>query len=87
MGMGIQELIATVSVGYYDLSKAASLHLVHLNNGQYAVYIYSENDDQIYDIVVMENSDEAVEAFKFWTGVLIGRGKDYLLKQLKTSKE
>lgn len=87
MGMVIQELIATVSVGHNDLRKAASLYLVHFSNGQYVVYICSENDDQIYDIVVTENSDEAVEAFKFWTGTLIDRGKEGLLRQLKMPKE
>lgn len=87
MGMIVKELMATVNVGHYNLDKAASLYLIHVSNGQYAVYFCSENDDQKYNIIVTESRDEAVEAFKFWTGVLIGHGKDYLLKQLKTSKE
>ena len=87
MGMVVQELMATVSVGHYNLDKAASLYLIHFSNGQYAVYLCSENDDQKYNIVVTESSDEAIEAFKFWTGILVDHGKDYLLKQLKTPKE
>ena len=85
--MVIQELIATVSVGHRNLDKAASLFLIHFSNRQYAVYVCSANDDQTYNIVVTENSNEAVEAFKFWTGILVDHGKDYLLKQLKTPKE
>lgn len=87
MGMVIQELIATVSVGPHNLDKAASLYLVHFSSRQYAVYICSANDDQIYNIVVTESCDEAIEAFKFWTGILIDHGKDYLLKKLKSPKE
>ena len=87
MGMVIQELIATVSVGHNDLRKAASLYLVHFSNRQYAVYICSENDDQVYNIAVTKSSDAAIEAFKFWTGILIGHGKDYLLEKLKSPKE
>ena len=87
MGMVVQELMATVSVGHYNLDKAASLYLIHFSNGQYAVYLCSENDNQKYNIIVTESSDEAVKARKIWTGILADHGKDYLLKQLKTLKE
>ena len=71
MEMACQERIATVSVGNRRLKKVASLHLVRLDDGKYALRICLVDDDKDRNVLVTENRDEAVEAFKFWTGMLV----------------
>lgn len=71
MEMVCQERIATVRVGHRCLEEVASLYLVHLNDREYAVRIRLVDDDKDCNVLVTENRDEAVEAFKIWTGILV----------------
>ena len=71
MEMVCQERIATVRVGHRCSEEVAGLQLVRLNDREYAVRICLVDDDKDRNVLVTENRDEAVEAFKIWTGILV----------------
>ena len=71
MEMVCQERIAEVRVGNRCLKKVASLYLVHLDDGKYALRVCPVDDNKDRNVLVTENRDEAVEAFKIWTGILV----------------
>ena len=71
MEMVCQERIAAVRVGNRCLKKIASLHLVRLDDGKYALHICLVGDDKDRNVLVTESRDEAVEAFKIWNGILV----------------
>ena len=71
MEMVLQERTATVRAGHRCLKKVASLYLIYLNDRKYALRVCLVDDDKDRNVLVTENRDEAVEAFKIWTGILV----------------